>query len=113
MNNVTLIGTLTRDPGEIVGKGAYLDLRVVEPTARRAEPLYIDVRVYGRQAEICQEYLTKGRQIAITGQLRPRELQCSESCGWKAGSFFIAAEHVDFLAPARVKKQPSTESSDV
>ena len=93
---VTLIGSLTRDPEmRTRGETKVCDLRVAESNGRKDTPLYINVSVFGRQAEICKEYLGKGRQVAVVGQLRFREWENDE--GKKRSEHTIAADRVDFL----------------
>lgn len=96
MNTVTLIGALTRDPElRKRGESKVCDLRVAEANGRKESPLFVNVSVFGRQAEICNEYLSKGRQVAITGQLRFREWKNDE--GQKRSEHTIAADRIDFL----------------
>jgi single-strand DNA-binding protein len=96
MNTVMLIGTLTRDPElKEREKTKICDMRLVEAGGRREAPLYIDVSTFGRQAEVCSQYLSKGRQVAISGQLRFREWESDD--GNKRSMHTIAAEHIDFL----------------
>lgn len=101
MNTVMLIGTLTRDPElKEREKTKICDMRLVEAGGRREAPLYIDVSTFGRQAEVCSQYLSKGRQVAISGQLRFREWESDD--GNKRSMHTIAAEHIDFLTGAGV-----------
>lgn len=96
MNTVMLIGTLTRDPElKEMDKTKICDMRLVEANGRRENPLYIDVSTFGRQAEVCEQFLSKGRQVAICGQLRFREWENED--GSKRSIHTIAAEHIDFL----------------
>jgi single-strand DNA-binding protein len=79
MNNVNLIGRLTRDPElkEIGGGRSVCEMRVaVDNPGRggeRGEPTYVDVSTFGGQAEACASHLTKGRQVAVSGRLAFRE----------------------------------------
>ena len=78
LNKVFLIGNLTRDPeirripsGTMV---STLGLAVNETfTSRGGErqerTLFIDVDVWDRQAETCQQYLSKGSPVFIEGRL--------------------------------------------
>jgi single-strand DNA-binding protein len=97
MNTVTLIGTLTRDP-EVRehSKTKVCDIRVAESGARKESPMYINVSAFGRQAEVCEQYLVKGRQVAVAGQLRFREWQGED--GAKRSEHTIAADRIDFLS---------------
>src|SRR5690349_24740999 len=79
LNRVLLIGNLTRDPEvRYTPKGtAVSDLglainRVInsEDGERREEVTYVDVTLWGRQAEIAREYLAKGRGVFIEGRLQ-------------------------------------------
>ncbi len=55
---------------------------------------YFDVRVYDRLAEVCKEYLSKGRGVRVVGRLAQEHLQLEG--GRQQTVTFIAAEHVEF-----------------
>jgi single-strand DNA-binding protein len=97
MNTVTLIGTLTKDPEIRNGSGdaKVCSMRVAESNGRKGPSLFINVSAFGRQAETCSKYLAKGRQVAISGQLRFREWE--PEGGGKRSEHTIAADRVDFL----------------
>jgi len=74
MNNVSLIGNLTRDPELRSAKhGAVCSLRIaVDNPGRGGEPgapTYVDVATFGKHAEACAAHLAKGRQVADSGQI--------------------------------------------
>lgn len=96
MNTVTLIGTLTRDP-EVRehAKTKVCDIRLAESGGRKESPMYINVSAFGRQADVCEQFLKKGRQVAVAGQLRFREWQAED--GAKRSEHTIAADRIDFL----------------
>jgi single-strand DNA-binding protein len=78
MNNVSLIGNLTREPELRSTKGgAVCQLRVaVDNPGRGGEPgkpTYVDVATFGKHAEACAAHLGKGRQVAVSGRLVFRE----------------------------------------
>jgi single-strand DNA-binding protein len=79
MNNVNLVGRLTRDPElkEIGGGRSVCELRVAVGNpgrgGERGEPTYIDVSTFGKHAEACAAHLSKGRQVAVGGRLVFRE----------------------------------------
>lgn len=96
MNSVTLIGTLTKDPEmRSGGETKVCAMRLAESNGRKDSSLFINVSAFGRQAETCKQYLSKGRQVAVTGQLRFREWETDE--GGKRSEHSIAADRVDFL----------------
>ena len=83
-NQVTLIGRLVRDPEvEEVGKGKKyfranlcLAVRNIKKKFKEGEKQvdadFIDgIVAWGKQAEFAGNYLSKGRMIAIHGELRP------------------------------------------
>jgi single-strand DNA-binding protein len=96
MNSVTLIGSLTKDP-ELRKRGEtkICSMRLAEGGKKNGAQLFINVSTFGRQAEVCKEYLAKGRQVAVTGQLRFREWENDE--GQKRSEHTISADRVNFL----------------
>jgi single-strand DNA-binding protein len=96
MNNVTLIGTLTKDP-EMRGneEKPVCQLRLADNSGPNDEPVFINVAAFGRQAESCATYLAKGRHIAVSGRLRFREWTGKDDI--KRSEHSIAAHRVDFL----------------
>jgi single-strand DNA-binding protein len=101
MNTVTLIGNLTKDP-EMKGSGEtkVCRMRLAESdSSKEGTPLYIDVAAFGRQAESCKRFLTKGRPVAVSGRLRFREWEAEG--GGKRSAHSIAADRVQFLSSGR------------
>ena len=79
LNRVLLMGNLTRDPEiKYTPKGtAIADLGLAinrvyttDQGEKREEVTYVDVELWGRQAEIAGEYLRKGRPVFIEGRLK-------------------------------------------
>jgi single-strand DNA-binding protein len=102
MNTVTLVGNLTKDPEmKQNGDTKICQLRVAESNGSKSkqDPLYIDVAAFGKQADTCEQYLTKGRQVAVSGRLRFREWQGKD--GAKRSEHSIVADRVQFLPGGR------------
>jgi single-strand DNA-binding protein len=88
-NRVILLGNLTRDPQvKYLPSGtavAELGLAVnrtwfdKQTQQRREEVTFVDVTLWGRQAEVAGEYLAKGRQVLIEGRLHLDTWQDKES----------------------------------
>src|SRR5437899_12414430 len=57
-----------------------------------------NVVVFGKVAETCAKYLTKGRQVYVEGRLRTREFD-SKNGGGKRQRAEIIAQRVQFLGP--------------
>ena len=101
MNSVNLIGRLTADPAHHERPGTTGRAACGSPcsaparTARTAAPTTSTSPSFGRQAEICAQYLAKGRKIAVT---RPAARTASGTARTAAArSSRSIAETVDFL----------------
>ncbi len=102
MNQVQLIGRLTRDPelGATTGGKPVCDMRLaVSRRDRDADPVYVDVIAYDGLAETCGAHLEKGRQLAVAGRLDYQEWEARDGSGKRSKHSVVAAE-VDFLARA-------------
>lgn len=108
MNQVYLIGNLTRDPEVryLPSQVAVGDLRLAvnekfrtrngEETERVC---YVDVTVWDKQAEVCQRYLSKGSPVMIEGRLELDEWTSKE--GEKRSKLRVRASRVQFLGSPR------------
>lgn len=83
MNNITLVGRLSKNPElRYVGseQNAVADFTLaVDRKFRSKEGTkktdFIRIELWGKQAEICSQYLTKGRLIGVEGELRVENYQ--------------------------------------
>ncbi|MGE5501796.1 MAG: single-stranded DNA-binding protein [Ignavibacteriales bacterium] len=82
INVVVITGNLTRDPNlrHTEGGTAVCNLRVAVNGRRKNgndeyvdKPNYFNVTVWGTQGERCNEYLAKGRPVAVEGRLDWKE----------------------------------------
>lgn len=113
LNRVILIGRLTRTP-EVThthSGDAVANLRLaVTGRAKDGDgwtdrPNYFDIVVWGRQAEVASEHLTKGRRIGVDGRLSWREWQDADGATRRAVE--VVAGDVFFLdAPRETAKEP-------
>lgn len=79
-NRVILMGNLTRDPQVkyIPSGSAVTEIGLAvnrtwfdkNTNQKREEVTFVDVTLWGRQAEIAGEYLSKGRSVLIEGRLQ-------------------------------------------
>lgn len=97
-NKVIMVGNLTQEielrytaSGKAV---ANMRIAVNEKYGDKDETLFIDVVVWGKQAESCSQYLSKGRQVLVEGRLQERSW---ESDGQKRYKTEIVANAVKFL----------------
>jgi single-strand DNA-binding protein len=102
LNSVLIEGNLTRDPElSYTGKGtAVAKLGVAnnrwfkQEEELQKETSFFDVTVWGRQAEVCEQYLKKGRGVRVVGRLKQDRWQDPE--GNPHSKIEIIAEHVEF-----------------
>jgi single-strand DNA-binding protein len=104
-NKVLLMGNLTRDPEvRYTPKGtaiATIGLAVnrnwtTETGEKKEEVTFVDVDVWGRQAETIGQYMSKGRPIFIEGRLKLDQWDDKES-GQKRSKLKIVCESFQFL----------------
>ncbi len=79
-NRVILMGNLTRDPQlkYTPGGSAVAEVGLAvnrswfdkQTNQRKEETTFVDVTLWGRQAEVVVEYLTKGQALLIEGRLQ-------------------------------------------
>ncbi len=109
LNKVLLIGNLTQDPElrRIPSGTAVSTLRLAvsesfnSKSGERVErAIYLDVDVWDRQAETCQQYLSKGSPILIEGRLQMDTWDDKET-GQKRSRLKVRAERVQFLSGPR------------
>jgi len=105
MNSVNLTARLTRDPelrstpsGTTVGK-MRVALQRPRKNGEDAGADYVDVTVFGRQAEVCAEFLATGRRIGVEGRLSHSEWEADD--GSKRQKLEVIAHHVEFLDSSR------------
>ena len=76
MNTVTLIGRLTKDPevkytaGENPTAVARFSIAVNDGYGENERTSFINIVAFGKQAENCERFLSKGRQGGITGRIK-------------------------------------------
>jgi single-strand DNA-binding protein len=105
VNKVILIGNLTRDPevrhtpkGTAVGDIALAINRAytAENGEKREDTTYVDVTLWGRTAEIAQQYLRKGRPVYIEGRLQMDTWE-DKATGQKRSKLKVVAEALQLL----------------
>ena len=101
MNNVCLIGRLTRDPEirdtqsgmAIATFTLAVDRQVSKDKERQAD--FIRITVFGKQAETVDRYLSKGRQVAVHGRIQTGSYKDKE--GRTVYTTDVIADRVEFL----------------
>lgn len=99
------MGNLTRDPElRYTPKGsAVADIGIAinrvwnnEAGQRQEETIFVDVTLWGRQAEIAQQYLAKGRGVFIEGRLQ-MDTWDDKASGQKRTKLKVVAENLQFI----------------
>ncbi|NOY63872.1 MAG: single-stranded DNA-binding protein [Nitrospirae bacterium] len=124
-NRVIFVGNLTRDPelryspqGTAVATlGLAVNSRVKQGDEYKDETLFIDIVVFGKQAENVTQYLSKGRGVIVEGRLRERRWEYE---GQRKSKFEVIASTVRFLPRREIQNSggvddiiPPEENTDL
>ena len=104
LNKVFLIGNLTKDPElRYTPNGtAVTNLRIAvnrrfkdRSGELKEDTCFITVTAWDKQAEICNQYLQKGKPVFVEGILQSRSWETTD--GQKRSTIDIRAERIQFL----------------
>ena len=118
LNRVLLIGNLTKDPElRYTPSGTPVaNLRLAVNTIykdqagqRKEETCFVTVVVWSRQAEICHQYLKKGRPVFIEGRLMYRTWEAE---GKTRSTMEVRADRVQFLGQAPRRSEEGASGDD-
>ncbi len=112
-NKVILLGNLTRDPevrytpnGIAVASFAIaVNRKYKQGDETKEEVSYIDIVVFGKQAESCGQYINKGDSVLIDGRLQQRRWDDKET-GQKRNKIEVVANQVNFMPKRSGKTAP-------
>ena len=112
MNTVILIGRLTKDPEiRVISQSettvANFTLAVDRPMAKEKTADFIRIVCFGKTAELCERFLTKGRQAAVHGRIQTGSYKTQS--GETRYTTEVVAERVEFLGS---KGDSSTKEAD-
>ena len=105
-NRIILVGNLTRDPelrftagGSALTKfGLAVNRKYKQGEEWKEDVCFVDITVWGKQAETCAEYLSKGKSVFIDGRLNFSSWESKE--GQKRNKLDVVANSVQFLGNA-------------
>lgn len=104
LNRVILMGNLTRDPElrytpsgtAVANLGLAMNRRWKSQDGEwQEEATFVDIEVWGRQAETSAQYLSKGRQVLVEGRLKLDRWEAKT--GEKRSRLKVVGERVVFL----------------
>ena len=113
-NKVIIMGNLTRDPelrynpngNAVANFSLALSRKYKQGEEWKEEVSYIDVVVWGKQAENCGQYLNKGSGVLVEGRLQQRRWETDD--GQKRSKVEVVANSVQFM-PKRQAGQAGAE----
>ena len=111
-NKVILIGNLTRDPElrytpqgtSVCNFGIAVNRKYRQGDEMKEEVTFINIVVFGKQADTCGQYLNKGNPVLVEGRLQERRWETED--GQKRSKHEVVAQTVRFLP----RKQSGTNS---
>lgn len=104
LNKVFLIGNLTRDPelryvpsGTAVASFGLATNRTYKTSSgeTKKDTCFVKVVAWGRTAEVCGEYLSKGSPVFVEGRLQYRAWDSPN--GEKRNTLEVQAERIQFI----------------
>ncbi len=113
VNRCIFIGRLTRDPEtrqtttgqNVCNFSIAINERWTDKAGQKQERVeYVKVVVWGKMADSCARYLSKGSQVYVEGRLQTRQYQNKE--GVTQYSTEINAESVQFLDGREAQDEP-------
>lgn len=114
LNRVVLIGRLTKDPelkytpsGVAVCSFTLAVDRTFKNSQGEREADFIPIVVYRQLAELCANYLAKGKLAAVDGRLQIRSYEKDGQRHWVTE---VIAENVRFLSPKDNGSAPESNS---
>ena len=102
-NKVILMGNLTKDPEvrftpsgtPVATFSLAVNRRYKQGEELKDEVCYIDIVVFGKQAENCGQYLGKGHGVIVDGRLQQRRWETDD--GQKRSKHEVVAQTINFL----------------
>jgi single-strand DNA-binding protein len=100
MNNVVLIGRLTKDPEvryipQSETAVANFTLAVDRPLAKEKTADFIRIVAFGKTAELCERFLVKGRMVGVQGRIQTGSFKAQS--GETKYTTEVYADRVEFL----------------
>jgi single-strand DNA-binding protein len=114
LNEVRLIGNLTRDPQvrqtntgqQVCEFGVATNRRYKDSSGQQQqETTFVDVTCWAKLAEVCGQYLRKGSSVYIGGRLKLDTWQDKQT-GANRSKLSVTADNVQFLDKREQQQQP-------
>lgn len=119
LNKTFLIGNLTRDPelkytasGKPVANfGLAVNRTYKDTNGEKVDDVcFVDIVAWDRLAEVCGEFLAKGKPVFIEGRLQYRSWEAED--GGKRSKLEIVAQNIQFLGGKAGSETAPPEEGD-
>ena len=110
-NKFIAVGNLTRDPETKSTNSGHsiCEFRVAVNNPRSKEDvLFIDVETWDKLADICSQYLAKGKRIIVEGRLKNNSWTTKD--GEKRNKIFCVADDIRFVGSKSEEAEQTTQS---
>ena len=118
MNSVVLIGRLTRDPeikyttdSQLTVATFSIAIDRVQRSGKEKQTDFPRITVFGKQAEACEKYLTKGKLIGVQGRLQTGSYKNKD--GATIYTTDVVADRVEFLEWGDRGELPAKSETDI
>lgn len=96
INSVVLVGRVCNELElKTAGETSVLNINLAVGGKTKDKTDFFNVSVWGKSAENCAKFLTKGKQIAVMGHLEQKAYTLKD--GQKREKIIINAERVEFI----------------
>ena len=108
LNKVLIMGNLTRDPelkyvpsGTAVASFGLAANRTYTDSngERQEDTCFVDIVAWNRLAEVCGDYLTKGKPVFVEGRLQYHSWESED--GGKRSKLEVVAQNIQFLGATK------------
>jgi single-strand DNA-binding protein len=118
-NKVILIGNLTRDPEmrytpqgtSVCSFGLAVNRKYKQGDEMKEEVTFINIVVFGKQADTSGQYLNKGSSVLIEGRLQERRWETED--GQKRSKHEVVAQNVRFMSRRQGAQETGTGGGEM
>lgn len=113
MNQVTLLGRLTKDPEEVKGsknKKSYSKFTLAVPRVKKDETDFINCVAFEKTGELISKYVKKGNRLLVEGNLNVSTIKDKED-NYKSFTTVIVNK-ISFIDSANNKTEEKEESQE-
>lgn len=118
-NKVIMAGNLTKDPEiryipsgtPVANFRIAVNHRYKQGDELKDDVTYIDIVVFGKQAESCGQYLNKGDGVLVEGRLQERRWESED--GQKRSKYEVVAQNIRFMPKGRGTSETSSGTGEV